>query len=587
MHSTQSQEPSKEAGKGGPGTSDGGGPAGRSGPHLEFPGRIISPGVAFGYAHLEEPLPSAYKLSVDPGAVQEEVARLERAVARVQRRLEEYLKEFASHDESDLQKILATQALMLEDPVFHAAMVRRIEDRLSSAERAVDEEFSVVVERLDSSPDHYLRARSEDVRGICHLLKKALHLGKAAFGPTDRAKRIPIFFSANLRPTAVLRARRAGAVAFLTSSTAFTSHAAILLRASGMPALGDEAISSAPIEEGMPLLVDAIQGVLHVNPTEAVRREARRLRKQLEDVGSLSTLPALEARTADGTRIDLWGNIDHPSQALSCLHNRLCGVGLFRTEFMVLDTGRIPSEEEQYLAYRKVIEPLKGRPVIVRSFDIGGDKITTGLHDCVGRNPALGICGIRRHLLRRPKELRAQVRAILRASQGAAVSILLPMVTHVGDVIGARAHIDVARAELEAAGVPHNPDVRVGAMVEIPSAALNVGAILSHVDFVSIGTNDLLQYLTASDRDNPDVVAYQELESSGFQTLLGHIMNQARALGREKDVYVCGEMASDPDGAKLLVRMGVTSLSVTPGSAAEVRRAIETLDLVACGPGDE
>ena len=204
----------------------------------------------------------------------------------------------------------------------------------------------------------------------------------------------------------MLRARKSGAVAFVTSSSAYTSHAAILLRSIGIPALGGEALSGSSIEEGTPVLVDAIRGELHIHPTERVLKTAFSVAKRLKETVAHRALPPQEAHTPDGRKIELWANIDHPTQAVLCLQHRLTGVGLFRTEFMVLDTGRIPAEEDQFWTYRQVIEQLGGRPVVFRTFDIGGDKVMAGLHDCTGPNPALGIRGLRRHLMHRPKELR-------------------------------------------------------------------------------------------------------------------------------------------------------------------------------------
>ena len=497
----------------------------------------------------------------------------------MRRRLEEYLREFHSPEETDLKQILHAQLLILDDREFFKGISRRIREQLRSAEHAVEDEFSSVANRLGASRDYYMRARAEDLRGICQLVLKSLMLEQAAFGPVDRGRESPVYYSASLRPTAVLRARKAGAVAFITSSTAYTSHAAILLRGSGIPALGGLDLSGIPLEEGTPLLVDAVAGVLHVDPPEDVLEKAFRTERELLEAVARGAEPPEDAITEDGRRIRLWANIDHPSQAVLCLEHRLYGVGLFRTEFMVLDTGRIPGEEEQYGIYRGVVEQLAGRPLVLRTFDIGGDKVMDGLHDTCGPNPALGIRGLRRHLMRRPREFRAQLRAALRAAEEADLSILLPMVTHAGDVLAARAHLDAVKEELREDGVPFNPEVKLGAMIEIPSAALNVGRILEAVDFVSLGTNDLLQYLTASDRDNPEVVAYQDLAQSGLPHLMRVVMEQARALGREEDVRVCGELASDPEGVVFLARAGVRSMSVAPGSAALVRKTLAALSL--------
>jgi phosphotransferase system enzyme I (PtsI) len=267
-------------------------------------------------------------------------------------------------------------------------------------------------------------------------------------------------------------------------------------------------------------------------------------------------------------------NIDHPSQTDLCLRYQLSGVGLFRTEFLVLDRGCVPTEDEQYQIYKSTVVNLAGRPLVIRTFDFGADKEPSGLNECLGRNPALGVRGIRRHILRRPDELREQLKAILRAAIDTDISILLPVVTNLADVHWARAHLEEVRMELERSNTPHSCTVKVGAMIETPSAALQADQILGAVDFVSVGTNDLLQYLTASDRDNPAVLAYQQPNNSGLYRLLELVMTTAQSMGRSKDVYVCGELASEPDGAVCLAQIGIRCLSVTPAAASAVRNAI-------------
>jgi len=545
-------------------------------PHNKLSGRIIAPGIAYGYAHLEEPFPSTYSSNIDSNAVKSEISRLEAAIERVRQHLEEHVRECHSPAEEDCQQIISSHLFILDDQQFFNSIALRIKNHFVSAERAVEEEFSDIAKRLGISRDNYLRARAEDLRDICQIVQKALLLGEEAFLPLDPNHRATVLFLEHLHPSAVIRARKFGAVAVITSSIAYTSHGAILLRASGIPSMGGVAISSTPFKEGTPLLVDAIHGEIHINPSEKILKKAFNLASQMEQTRADRSLPPLKAHTTDGREISLWANIDHPSQATLCFHYQLSGIGLFRTEFLVLDSGHIPDEEEQYQAYKHVVEQLEGRPLVLRTFDIGGDKVTASLHECAGANPSLGVRGIRRHLLRHPQELRTQLRAILRAAVGANVLILLPMVTNSEDILAARVHMEEVRAELEQERIPFNRTVRIGAMVEVPSAALSIAELLRNVDFVSIGTNDLLQYLTASDRDNPEVIAYQSLEASGLQILLKSIMEQARAMGRERDVQVCGEIASDPEGAKFLVQIGITSLSISPNSAPAVREAIET-----------
>lgn len=539
-------------------------------------GRIISPGVAFGYAYSEEPYHPPHSRSViEPQEAAEEIRRLNKAIHLVRNHLETHVRSFHSPAEEDLQQILAAHLMVLDDRGFFASIFERIETRFFPAQRAVQEAFLTTAERLGACNDAYMRARAEDLRDLCRNLQRALHLGDRAFVPIDQKERSLVVIAPHLYPSAVLRARRDGAVAFLSGSVALTSHGAILLRASGIPALGGLALPANGIQPGTPILVDAIEGEITIRPRpEASRKALARFKASVKSEPDVTQAP-LDARLVDGGTVQLWANINHPDQARLCLEHRLSGVGLFRTEFLVLERGRLPDEEEQYRIYRGVVDRLAGRPLVIRTFDIGADKNPGGLDECTGRNPALGVRGLRRHLLRYPEELRAQLRAALRAAFEADVSILLPVVTHVDDVRTARDHLDEVARELANSGIPFNPRVRVGAMLEVPSAALGIGALLEAADFVSIGTNDLIQYLTAADRDNPSVICYHDAESSGIYELLAFVMRTARSLGRERDVFVCGELASEPEGAAALVRLGIHSLSIVPMAAARVRKALQ------------
>jgi phosphotransferase system enzyme I (PtsI) len=267
-------------------------------------------------------------------------------------------------------------------------------------------------------------------------------------------------------------------------------------------------------------------------------------------------------------------NIEHPNQTYLLWHHKLEGIGLFRTEFMALERGFVPSEDEQFLAYRTLIENTKGIPVVFRTFDIGADKGTAGLHQCVGMNPALGLRGIRRHLLREPGELRDQIKAILRAAMDAKIGVMFPMVTDLNDIKKAKEHMFAAKEELRREKKVFAEHAKIGAMIEVPSAAILTAEILGLVDFVSIGTNDLLQYFTGADRDNPEVLAYHDPGGSAFGWLLDYIITKAREIGRDKDVNICGEIAGNAELVPSLLKMGFRSLSISPVHAEQIRTCI-------------
>ena len=543
--------------------------------HARLTGTVISPGIAFGFARVVEPLSFP---STPPGVAAEDVAseigRLHQARNLVREHLEEHVRGVHAPATEDLPQIFAAHLLVLDDHAFFGSIEGRIRSRQMSSDSAVEEAFTAAAARLGASEDCYLRSRAEDLLDICASIRRALAYGSEAFKQPEAAENPAVLVVASLRPSVVLRARHAGVAAMVADDAALTSHGAILLRSAGIPALGGIGLDGSGIRNGTPLLVDAVGGVLIVDPTEDDVRAARSQGgEQRPDPDNLA-LPPLDADLPGGESVALFANIDHPAQAELCFVYRLRGVGLFRTEFLVADRRTMPDEESQYRMIRDLVDALRGRSLVVRTFDFGADKEPMGLHKCLGPNPSLGLRGIRRHLHRVPEELRTQFRAILRAAAGADVSILLPMVTTADDVRAARSLLRQEADRLAMQGVPFSAAVKVGAMLEVPSAALQVAELLEVADFLSVGTNDLVQYLTAADRDNPAVRGYHTAEGSGLYRLLDFVMEVARAAGRQRDLSVCGELASDPQAARELVRLGFRSLSVIPRAAATIREAL-------------
>jgi phosphoenolpyruvate-protein phosphotransferase (PTS system enzyme I) len=547
--------------------------------HGRFPATIISPGVAFGFARVVEPVsfPAAPSW-IGPEDIEAEIARLHRARDLVRQHMQEHVRGVHAPAQEDAAQVLAAHLLVLDDQGFFASIEERIQRHPMPADAAVEEAFAAAAARLAGSEDCYLRSRAEDLRDICASLRRALAYGPDAFTPPEALPGPTVLVVPSLRPSAALRARREGVAAMVADDAAFTSHGAILLRTAGIPALGGIRLADAAIQDGTPLLVNAVDGLLVVQPTDQDLQAARApAGERLSTADDPAGRPALDALLPGGDSVALFANIDHPTQAALCLTHRLRGVGLFRTEFLVADHATMPDEEDQYRAIRGLVETLRGRPLVVRTFDFGADKEPLGLRHCFGPNPALGLRGIRRHLQRVPDELRTQFRAILRAAAGADVSILLPMVTTVEDVRAARAILTQAKEDLTARGLPFSVSVKLGAMLEVPAAALQVTALLGAVDFLSVGTNDLVQYLTAADRENPAVLGYHSPDDSGIYPLLELVMAAARAAHRERDLSVCGELASDPRAARELVRLGFRTLSIIPQAAAAVRGSLGTM----------
>lgn len=535
-------------------------------------GRAISRGVGRGLAVVDDSIIPAIEEPLRPGEATTHIEGLNRARQLVAEHLEDHVRGVHAPAEEDLGAVLEAHLMVLRDQGFFADIEERIRGDRLPAERAVREAFSSAAARLGASNDAHLRSRAEDLRDICQNLRRALVFGADAFQSHVPADASPVMVVPSLHPSTVLRARRLGAVGFVTSSTAYTSHAAILLRAAGIPAVAGVPLGAVAIRDGTPLLVDAERGEVIINPRPDDSDEVEVIRAPTEEERAAAPLDAI---LPSGEAVVLHANIDHVTQAPQCVQHRLSGVGLFRSELLALERGTVPDEEAQLTAYRQLVEAVRGRPVVIRTFDFGADKEPTGLNECVGQNPALGLRGLRRHLHRKPAELRTQLRAILRAAAGGDVSVLLPMVTHASEVRAAREQLRRAAAELEAEGLPFGT-VKIGAMIEVPSAALTIEELLDESDFLSIGTNDLVQYLAAADRENPALIDYQEAARSGLYTLLEYVMAASRAKNRAADLTVCGELASDPDGARELTQLGFRSLSIMPSVADRIRRAIST-----------
>jgi phosphotransferase system enzyme I (PtsI) len=538
-------------------------------------GSVISPGVGVGFASVVEPLsfpPTTSTIAAED--VEREIDRLHQAKELVREHLEEHVRGVHAPATEDWQHIFAAHVLVLDDRQFFESIEHRIRDHRLPADRAVEDAFTAAAARLAASEDCYMRSRADDLRDICASIRRVLAYGEAALERHTEAGRPTVLVVSDLRPSVALRARHEGTAAVVTDSAVQVSHSAILLRAAGIPTLGGIRVDESEIRDGTPLLVDAATGDLIIHPTEDDVTAARKRLAELGPIHADPTQPPLDAELPNGESVALFANLDHPAQGPLCLAHRLRGVGLFRTEFLVEGLGSLPDEEMQYRTMRELTDALGGRPLVVRTFDFGADKEPVGLHKCLGPNPALGLRGIRRHLQRSPEELRTQIRAILRVSADADVSILVPMVTTADDVRAVRSILREETERLQSRGVRVSGTVRLGAMLEVPSAALEAAELLEVADFLSVGTNDLVQYLTAADRDNPAVLEYQTPAKSGLYRLLEFVMAAARAAGRQRDLSVCGELASDPEGARELVHLGFRSLSVTPQAAATVRDAL-------------
>ena len=530
-------------------------------------GSPICPGIGIGRVHLADFDLAVPHGQIAPQQVAAEQQRYTAAAQTTKSRLRDHVAAVHGNPVHEAKAILEVHQAMLGDESFHGQVRKRIATEQRSAEWCLQQEATSLIQQFDSMSDPYFAARSEDVRDMAHNLIDVLsgndHITEA------KGRKGRVLVSRHLHSSDVVLANRSHGNGFASESSALVSHAAILLKGFGLPSVGGVGGLTDVAHDGDPIIVDGTSGLIILRPSARTVKDYQ-ARKRLADAPS-EIKAMVGCSTADGTQVALKANIENPAQIGLMLAHGLDGIGLFRTEFLVSAEGHMPTEEEQYTAYRRVIESAAGRPVTIRTFDIGGDKSMGLSYRCTGRNPSLGVRGIRRHLTDRPEELRTQLRAVLRAASGANAQILIPMVTTVDDIKGAKSHLAAVKQGLRNTGVSFNPEVALGAMIETPAAALTVCDILAEVDFVSIGTNDLLQYVMAADRDNERVIHYNDAANPAFLWLLELLIEQARKLGREADVTVCGEVASDVRVLPHLLRMGYRSFSVSPVSAASVR----------------
>ena len=504
---------------------------------------------------------------LDSSAIATEQDRYSRAVDTARRHLPEHVATVHGEPSLEAEAIFGVHQAILADESFHNKVRNRIAIERKRAEFCLDREANALISAFDGTRDPYFKARGEDIRDMAYNLLAVL--SKSEEDVHRPRAREDVLLSSYLHASHAIMAHRGHVRGFASESKALASHAAILLKGFAIPSVGGVPGLLDVAREGDRIIIDGTSGLVIVRPSSRTEEEYE-VRKRVAET-SLAVEDVMPCVTRDGVEITLKANIENPDQVNLMLAHGLDGIGLFRTEFMIPPVGRIPSEDEQYAIYRRVFQEASGRFITFRTFDIGADKQMGLSLGCTGPNPALGVRGIRRHLMNDRAELRTQLRAIVRAGRNHDVGIMFPMVTTRNDITQAKRILAEVGEELRARGAEPPQKVVLGAMIEIPAAAISVQDILAEVDFISLGTNDLLQYFMAADRDNERVVQYNDATAPAFLWLLEHIIDQAAEVGREADVTVCGEIASDPRMVPHLLRLGYRSFSIAPVAATTVR----------------
>ncbi len=545
-------------------------------------GLSVSPGITIGIAHLV----SSARLEVahydiGPEGIDAELARFDAAVAAVRAELGDIESQIPHDAPAEFGAFVNLHRLILDDTALCETPRELIRARGRNAEWAIVQQMERLVEQFDRIEDPYLRERKADVQQVVERVLKALEGAEAAPIPPEAEERNLIIVAHDLSPADMVLFKRHHFGGFVTDVGGVTSHTAILARSLNIPALVGLHSARQTVRENDTLIVDGMKGVLIVNPDPLVLAEYQLRQGELDlERRKLRRLKTTPATTLEGTSIELFANIELPQDMADVLDAGAEGVGLFRTEFLFLNRKDLPGEDEQYEAYRDVATAMGGRPVVLRTLDIGADKALEG-DGATQPNPAMGLRAIR-FCLAEPQMFLTQLRAILRASHHGNVRMLLPMLAHAHEIDQALALVKQAKKQLKERGQPYRDDVPVGGMIEIPAAALSLGLFMRKLDYLSIGTNDLIQYTLAIDRTD-DAVAhlYDPMHPAVLQLIAGTIRSATRA---GVPVAVCGEMAGDPQLTRLLLGFGLRNFSMQSSHLLEVKERILRTSLAEAVP---
>ncbi|MFM7658779.1 MAG: phosphoenolpyruvate--protein phosphotransferase [Burkholderiaceae bacterium] len=546
----------------------------------------VSRGIAIGRAHLLRPAAREVKhYLVAEERVEAEVERLSSAIEAVNQELRNLRRDLPADAPAELGAFIDVHALILSDPIVSEEPLRMIRSRHYNAEWALLSQIDALSAQFDEIEDAYLRERKNDIRQVGERVLKVLTGSAQSFPgvPTvsaDQAVAQMIVVAHDISPADMLQFRDRTFVGFVTDLGGQNSHTAIVARSLDIPAAVGMSNASALIGDDDWVIIDGDAGTVIVDPAPIVLEQYRELQAQLQrerkKLGKLKKTPSI---TRDGTFIHLLANIELPEDCAGALDAGAAGVGLFRSEFLFMghsgQASRAPSEDEQFESYRKAVIAMKGRPVTIRTLDVGADK-PLDQDEETALNPALGLRAIR-YCLSEPQLFLTQLRAILRASAYGPINLLIPMLAHAFEIDQTLAMIDQAKQQLRDGKKKFDQGIKIGAMIEIPAAALTLPLFIKRLDFLSIGTNDLIQYTLAIDRVDHEVAhLYNPLHPAVLQLLSMTISAGAKA---GVPVAVCGEIAGDTKLTRLLLGMGLREFSMHPAQLLAVKQEVLNSDL--------
>ena len=541
----------------------------------------VSRGIAIGKVHIIErgqlDIPE-YKVEVE--GVDAEIARLEQAVAAAKQQLRAIRQHIPAATATDITAFIDTHLLMLDDTALIHEPIRLIREHRYNAEHALQVQRDTLVSIFEEMDDAYLRTRRDDVVHVVTRIQRVL-LKQSPLKHEELDSRLGgyVVLADDLTPADTVLMQHLGIAAFATEYGGPTSHTAILARSLGIPSIVGLHQARRYVREDDLVIVDGVRGIMLVAPDDSSLAYYRARREEDQRYQSeLIHLKGVPARTRDGVDIELQANIELPRDFETVLQVGAAGVGLYRTEFLYMNRETAPAEEEHFQTYLQVIKILSGLPLTIRTFDLGADKQVDGGRRSgpIQSNPALGLRAIRL-CLKEPALFRPQLRAIFRASAYGPVRLLIPMLSNTNEMEQVLTLIDAIKHELDAAGVKYDPKLPVGAMIEVPAAAVCADIFARHLDFLSIGTNDLIQYTIAIDRVNDEVNYLYDPLHPAVLRLIHNTLEAGRA--EHKPVAMCGEMAGDKRYARLLLGLGLRIFSVHPANLLEVKKTIMDSDI--------